>query len=509
MTRCFSVCSTRRGVAVLLVLAILSVSLAITYAVMRSQSVMARVQQNAGTHMTAHDAAITGMSIALRKMHKSDWAGVGSSLNGNLGPDTSYEVTYTTGDPSLEDPNNPGSPDPTHPDYEDWPYRVTIQSTGIAATPGESTAPAEHTVRAVVRFVPRALGTQPSAWDEINAYTMYQYDNVDSYIHTPARISGPVRLRGALEVSPDYNWLDPVRDQYLGDLVTMYDNGGEDRRVLTGPLTLPSGYIPSTVLSLLQSVMQIPVSNGSSSTLSGWNYPGSINTYRLYPGGKLYNVASLPSLLSGQSLGPDPDTNPAGLFYNSGDVDIEDEVSITGTIVAGLRVNLDGQNISIQAAALPALQDTSETVNLPIVIAGDDLRALDECQATLNGLVAVWDLFEVPSITASEEDMSFTLVGRLVFREMRIERRGAWDLTKNAWNGLYDDFQDNLSSADPIPYFPTYLESLGYSMEPKIAFSEPESAVVYHWITDGQSIYAPASGDEGLMWNLIDWKDPS
>ena len=349
----------RRGVALLVVLSIISVSLAITYAVLRSQTVMLQVQQNAGTRVSARHAAMAGMSIALRKMHQNDWAGVGTTLIGSLGSDAGYSVTFTTGDPQLQDPLNPGSPDPTHPDFADWPFRVTVESVGQVSISGGGAAPAEYRVRTVMRLVPRALSTEPAPWNEINLYTVYQIADDSSEMNAPARIAGPMRMRGPFDICPSMSWSDSVRQQYMGDLVAIHNAGGFDFRFLTGGIEMPLSDQSASDLSLLQDVMGVETLDASSTTLTGWNYPGPISTYRLYPGGKIYNVDSCPASLSAQNLGPDPDTNPAGLFYSAGTVDLYNNVTVNGTIVSPGKLSLRGANIEASPVDLPPLHDTT------------------------------------------------------------------------------------------------------------------------------------------------------
>jgi len=508
MPNCFHAPEHRRGVALLVVLSIISVCLAMTYAVLRSQTVMLQVQQNAGARVSARHAAMSGMSIAMRKMHQNDWAGVGTTLTGSLGPDTGYSVTFTTGDPQLQDPMNPGSPDPTHPDVADWPFRVTVESVGQVSISGNSVAPAEHRVRTVMRLVPRALSTEPAPWNEINLYTVYQVAAVPSMMNAPARIAGPMRMRGPFEICPSMSWSDSVRQRYMGDLVAMHSASGIDDRFLTGGIEMPLSDQSASDLFLLQTVMGVETLDASSTTLAGWNYPGPISTYRLYPGGKIYNVDSCPSSLSGQNLDPDPDTNPAGLFYSAGTVDLYENVTVNGTIVSLGKLSLRGANIEARPVDLPPLYGTTQTVQLPLFVTADGFRIRQGCVASAQGVIATWNRFDILSTLDTD---AFSLTGRAVCRELNIEPWGSWGLSSGEWNALHAGFKAQLAAAKPgsVAYFPTYLSQQGYSHVPRITIEAPDSnsSVRYHWFTDDSSIYVPAAGDAGLMWDLLDWKD--
>ena len=109
-----------------------------------------RIQQNSNRHALARQAAMVGLSVAMRKMEVSGWTGVNSTISGSLNAQDSYSVTYTAGDDSLTS----GSAN-----YSEYPYRVTFMSTGTSTDSGSSPSRATHKVRAVVRLIPRKLAS--------------------------------------------------------------------------------------------------------------------------------------------------------------------------------------------------------------------------------------------------------------------------------------------------------------------------------------------------------------
>src|SRR5688500_17658965 len=101
--------SHKRGIAVLIVLAILSITMALCYAMMRTEFTNSQIQLNYQRRADARLAAYTGLSLAIQSMQSSDWAGVQTPLSRNLGQGQSCIVTFQTGDETL---------DPADPDYE-------------------------------------------------------------------------------------------------------------------------------------------------------------------------------------------------------------------------------------------------------------------------------------------------------------------------------------------------------------------------------------------------------
>src|ERR1700743_1324050 len=87
-----SECRSRRGVTILLVMMLLSVTLALSYEILRTQMTTVLIQNNNVRDNTARQAAISGLTIALRAMSDGTWRGVGSSLSGTLSATDSYVV---------------------------------------------------------------------------------------------------------------------------------------------------------------------------------------------------------------------------------------------------------------------------------------------------------------------------------------------------------------------------------------------------------------------------------
>src|SRR3954462_7317614 len=96
-----------RGMAVVMVLGLLAITLAISYATLRGQGTTSQLARNNSRALDARVAAQSGLASALRKMSENAWGGVTSTLNANITNNSWYTVTFTTGDTKLAttDPN--------------------------------------------------------------------------------------------------------------------------------------------------------------------------------------------------------------------------------------------------------------------------------------------------------------------------------------------------------------------------------------------------------------------
>jgi len=210
----------RQGMALIVVLALVSITIALSYVMMRTQAVSIQMQQNLGRQDQARQAAMAGISVALQKMHKSDWAGVDSIVSGTLNSSDSYRVTYTTGDATLTAGD---------PDYDEYPYRVTLDSTGTSTDPTNSSIQAIWKIRVVVQLVRRAMGDEPDHWtalqqyDATTPYTVYQWRNADATVELPMQIKGPAHFQGKLKLCKHYPLSTSMPFDGLIDEVAIFD----------------------------------------------------------------------------------------------------------------------------------------------------------------------------------------------------------------------------------------------------------------------------------------------
>ncbi len=559
----------RRGVAVLLVLLMVIVAMALSYAVMREQSTATTLQSNAGLGMSARQAALAGMSVALKNMQSSSWAGVATSLNRSLGTNAQFQVTFTTGDPSLT---------AGQPGYSDFPYRVTVVSIGTATDPGNPSRVSSYTIQAVVHLVPRALAAEPANWTTMCGYTLYQWTSGNFKVNIPYRVQGPVRVQQQLQLSradgasPWYGWNKDTRTQYLGDLYKMFTPGSSDFRPFNGPISLPYSSQAGSDVALLNTTMGIPTSDVAQQNINNWMTNASVTSYQLYPGGKVYSVPSLSQSLQNTTLAPDPIANPAGIFYRPGGLCLYNNVSIQGTVITQGNSTGDlliyGTNVHLQPVDLPALQGTTAAVELPVAVLGDNLTLEAGANASLAGLVAAgsdldvltdtqygastWTVAASQNGTALESYLQSHLttfsateihrmvlagcvkingvvgltssnvatgqtveactrifLGRAFAKNVTVYGRTEWYQWSGLWSYLYNLFTSQLSNAHPITLFPVWLQDvLGLQPEPQYGLWPDPLNPYYHWWNPQNTIYVPNPSDGGLRWDLLSWTEP-
>lgn len=229
---------SRRGVSVILVLALVSMTLALSYAMLRTQATVEQTERNSSHRATARQAAMTAMSVALRAINEPTWGGVDTGLSGSLGDGSTYAVSFETGDASLA---------VTDPDYSEYPYRVTITAIGSVVDPANPQIQATHKVRSVVQLVRRKLSDPPSNWAAIKPYTVYQSGTgsgreVD--IQFPVRINGPVYAQNRINYLSAYpkDGDDKPFDGAIDEVMILGAPLGSEvvEAIHAGTLTLPT-----------------------------------------------------------------------------------------------------------------------------------------------------------------------------------------------------------------------------------------------------------------------------
>ncbi|MBI3839458.1 MAG: hypothetical protein HY288_16180 [Planctomycetia bacterium] len=592
---------SRRGFTVLVVLALISITLALSYSIMRSQMTGIQIQSNSDRGNLARQAALAGVNVALRNMRLTGWTGVGTPLTASISSTDSYTVTFTAGDPSLTSSN---------PNYSDYPYRVMVLSTGTSVDPAHSTVSSTYKVQAIVRLIARQLTAAPSNYATMLGYTLYEMTSGSDSAMVPCHIDGPVRLQGALDVHSGYNWKDAVQKAYYSDLNAMRNGSNEVQtisRVLVtgGTFTLTfngatTGNIAwnastSTLQTALQNLSTIgagnvlvttggtgvwvvtfvgqlaakylPVMTVNTSLLLGVGMsftctittPGSpgtpdyrpfsgpitfhkaqtssndqtlltnqlgvtlielansnatalpissSQTYRLYPGGPLYNFGQLPASVANTTLGPDPVSNPLGIFYNSASATLGNNVTITGTVISVGDLTITGTNVNIVPFSLQPLEGTSTPIRLPSVMTLANLHITSAATATINGVVYAGNQLLVDQGT---ETTALAITGNVIIAagNLTIMPRTEWQsYSPGSWDNFYSSYQAQLGTSSSIPFFPQWLaenESLIYI--PLLTIKADPTPLVQQWQDFGNPIYVTKTGDSGLHWDLVSWAD--
>lgn len=497
----------RRGVAVLIVLAILAITLALSYSVMRSQVTAVQIQHNARRRDEARQAAQAGVQIALRRMYEANWMGVDAGFSGQVGANCGFNVTYATGDDSLTAGDA---------DYDEWPYRVTILSTGYALDPANPQLQSTHRIRAVAQLTRRRRADTPNDWSTVQSYTVYQWKPHSDLslsrfeVEYPSRIDGHVRLQGALSLCAAYPDYAEAAERLMNDLNSRRSLGLGDQRPLTGRVDLDYSFTPSATLSLLWTNLGVATSDTSQSNAADWEIGARAVSYRLYPGGKEYAARKVGGSLENIALKPDPQTNPLGIYYHSGAVELRDNVTICGTLFAmgdaDGDVRINGTNIQLTGADLAPLEDAVQPARLPVIVAGRRLRILGGASVKIDGMAIVGDEFIVDQ--ADQASTVLHLRGRLMCQELIINGRNEWAQSSSWYQSRLYEFYFQLTGLSPTLYFPDFLEEhYGLTVQPKIVLEGPAAPVSYHWQDAANPLFAPHPNDEALVWDLVDWRN--
>ncbi|MFZ5828698.1 MAG: hypothetical protein ACOY3P_01355 [Planctomycetota bacterium] len=483
--------------ALLLVMLMLSITLALSYAAVRTQHETLRVQSNGERRQSARQLAFTGLSMGIKRMQTAEWEGADAAFTMQLAPFESFHVTYTTGDPRL------GAGDP---DYDDFPWRVTVVAEGYAADPDYPQSIATHRVQAVLRLVPRQMPAEPTGWTTATEHTVFQRAMGEFELDNPMQIIGTIRAQGFLGLAMENGWSSSVASLYYEHLKAMLDNGSPDNRPLTGRVSLPTASQSPTVLTLLNK-LGVPVSNLGTSEMSGATYPSALCTYRLYTKGKAYTIPTVSSTVNNCSLGPNPLTNPLGLYACTSTTRLADDLNFCGSLISlNDEVKVDGNNVQLRPVSLPSLYGTDEPVQIPVLLSGSDLNVLPGSSAQIEGLVVCGDRFDIDP--DEQYDISFTLKGRLIARNIDIQERVDWYHDAGWWDLQRDSFQWQQYSPTGIRWFPEWLRVYrGLDYRPRIKLSPPATAVRYHWHNPDQPVFVPHPSDGGLRFELLDWSE--
>jgi hypothetical protein len=518
--------NVRRGVAVLLVLGMLAMTLALSYASLRGQATVAQLAENLGRGESARMAAESGIYDALRAMSESNWPGVGTAMTGDVTDSSWYEVSFTTGDAQLT---------PADPSYGEFAYRVTITSTGYANDPSQPTVRAIHKIDAVVQLARRTILPEPAGWTALTDYTVHQWGNRDITVQEPVRVNGQASILGRMLLSEEYPLTIQSRREYLSGLNGMRLDGRGDHRPFKSPLTIALLRQDGTTLDLLTTRLGLVTVDTLAPTTQPAAHPNMVVNYKLYPGGKSYTPPILQTLytstLQNLTVAPDPVTNPLGIYRSRNALTISNNVNIKGTIVSEGTppdIQVTGTNVTLEAVNLAPIEGSNEVYQLPVAIIKENLRLHSASAATVRGLALVYNEFEIKQGSPAT---SFLLRGNLFTSGLALRGRDTWVMTQQAWADDLDDFEDaneggllnillsalldtirNVLGLGPGAqvYFPEWMQHRrGFTVQPALQLEPETSGVKPHWHNWAQPVYQKDPADPGLRWNLIRWSEAS
>lgn len=520
-----------KGVAYILILGLVSITMALSYSMLRSQVTATLVQDNLSRQANARDAARAGLNIALRSLNSATWGGIGSTVSGSLSSNQSYSATFSAGDPSLDTSN----PDPFLNDPAKLTQllcRVTIVSTGTALSSDSPTA-STYKIRAVAELVRRKLDDPPTNWSDSQNFTVYQLDsnNSDLKIEMPAQINGAMRIGRRATLATTYPTSYAARDRYVTNLSSWTGTLGHDARPLTSNSTLDVDTNNSEYRNLMAD-MGLTATSATSVT-PVWAEPSSVLTYRLYPNGPLYNAYQIPTAtLTGvqgattPTLQPTLD-NPLGIYHRAGSLTLGNDAWIKGTIIlsggSASDLIISGSRVRLEAASMvrgltATNPSTAEALlQLPVADVSGEFLVAANSSATVTGQVLATRQFRVASANRSAID--FVLNGRIITKNFYIEPRSDWQKTSSWWTTNYLSFllsgQSNYVSY--VFLFDTALWPDPWSSllrTGQIRIGPPPTSttqIVYARKDSTNTIYEPATADiettggtASLIWELVD-----
>ena len=298
------------------------------------------------------------------------------------------------------------------------------------------------------------------------------------------------------------------RAKYLRDITRLFAYDGTDYRPLTGPITAPYSKTTSNERSLVTDELQTTWNDVAVSGAAPVSHPGVVATYRLYPGGKSYSIPTLDATLRDKTLGPDPATNPLGVFYRLGNLDVRENVTITGSVIVNATdstpdIEIYGTNVRFNSVALPKLDGSTVVTQLPVAIVKDDLRIYDGASGEIQGLAVAWGELGFQS---GSQDTAFTITGRAISNEFYSDARSEWSSPN--WQERLRLFLTDLAGSNPILFFPKWLESnRGLHPAPKLIVRPPQSGETFHWHDWTQPVFVAHPSDGGLRWELLDLRE--
>lgn len=500
----------RQGIATLVVMLLISVAMAMSYAVMRSQTTSLRIHRNATQRtelqQAARTAAYKGLNEALEEMRSARWAddsqGIETVLSRPLGDALRYVATYDVGDPEL----NAGDDD-----YHLYPYRVTVVCTGYAADPETPTRESSHRVRAVLQLVPKKLGDAAPGWDDVLKHAICQYRSGSFDLDVPVRLAGDLRVRGEMELCLGLDWDGSERWWYLKGLKDLARGGGHDYRPISGTVRWYGSAQRGETHGLITTALDASVEVVSSSQEFYAPWTGHLAQYRLYPGGEQYRAVVLGSQLQRETLAPDPVQNPLGIFVRYGAVHLDDDVTVQGTLVtvgdysADVEVYGTGVRFEPLPYAIPRPAGVEAPIRLPAMLSTDDARIHSGSDVSWEGAVYCGDDFRVHS--SPQDGTLVALVGHLAVKDFYVGTRDEFEHSDQWWNERFNEFWDQHDAEDGISNWAVYVQKLhGLKMAPRCRIEpDPDDAPVHHhWPGGHEPLFVPGDDDEGaLQWELL------
>lgn len=434
--------AARGGLSLVVVLIAISMSMVLTYAALSSQARGLQVRQNVHRQELARQAAESGAAIALNTLQSPSWSGVGTPLSGTLNSDksgsTTYEVTFFTIDGQASPSAYPAGQGTTSLGGS-WDF-FNANSNGLSTSSAESAATATRqafqllirctgkwqsatdaldfvteTLEVGVELQPRVPGRMILAPDIPEATDVLAsnggYDTIQNYalfasagsssnpsltLQPGQRIDGPSWLTDGVAIFNGPKWNSTVRNEFLQSTGAAYSQTSGSTTTLRhphpfgGPITMVSNFSSSETSDLTNLNVPRITASGSLTTpsisFSGWK------TYQLYQGGFSYSAEILKGgTLDNVVLRPSL-RNPLGVFVREGNLTIDDNVVVQGTLVCSGRITFTGNNVICDSvnwrdsSGSPLVATSDLYPRLPAIVA-NNIQLNSGTRASIEGAV--------------------------------------------------------------------------------------------------------------------------
>ncbi len=392
-------CIHPRGVSLPIVLISISLSLMLTYATLNSQTRNIQVRQNVNRQELAHQAAESGVAVALNQLQSTSWAGVSTAIAGTLASDTFGTATYSVQFLTIDGQTSPSAyASASGLTNMNWSndvfdsassglstasvatamtatkqaFQLLIRSTGKWQSASTSSDVVTDIIEAGVELQPRVPGravtpgesasatdvkANSASYDTIQTYALFattgSSSNPSLTIEPGHRIDGPSWLSRGVAVFNGPKWSSGPRNDFLLSTGTLNSSTSGGQTVLKHPHPFGGSLTTNTALTTSEAAdmtkLNVPrqqatsVPTAPTVTFSNWQ------TYQLFQGGFTYNAETLTSSnLDTIVLRPTP-KNPLGIFYRSGSLTIGHSVVVQGTLVCTSKVQFTGNNSVISS----------------------------------------------------------------------------------------------------------------------------------------------------------------
>lgn len=398
--------NSRGGFSMILVMLAIGLSLAVTFGFMRTQITSLQSTQNDSRNDLALEAARTGISGALLRMQSTAWTGMSDTYSKIVQQDSANLVSCSATYGAVTSGQVAGVSD------SELPLHVAITSVGTWVSPSSSTTKVTRTIKAIVRLTPRLPGRTARAGDVSTAtdlstnstgysatlpYTLTTTSSTSTSLNFDPglRIEGPVWLSQRLALFNSESWSSTIRATMLTEIGNQFGATTAANMIhphpLTGPVTFstaPTSAI-QTDLGRLKTTWATTTQTPSATSMSTNNWL----SYQLYEKGPVYTAVSLSSSLSATTLQPTA-TNPLGIFVRSGNLDVNSQVTVIGTLVVSGTVSIYGTGTTITAynwlasGGTPVVSGADSWPRLPAIVA-KAMNLSSGAQTVIEGAVMI------------------------------------------------------------------------------------------------------------------------